>query len=110
MRSQVFVALGSNLDHPRRQLARALRAMDRIARTRVLLRSSNYLSAPLDSPQIDGVPAPAYVNAVVQVATALSPRALLRQLQRIERRQGRFRDPSGPRNLPRTLDLDSLTI
>ena len=108
MRSRVFIALGSNLDHPRRQLARALRAIGRIAGTRVIASSPYYLSAPLDSPDIDGVPAPDYVNAVVQVGTALSPRSLLRQLQRIERRQGRVRSPPGPRNLPRTLDLDLL--
>jgi 2-amino-4-hydroxy-6-hydroxymethyldihydropteridine diphosphokinase len=108
MRSRVFIALGSNLDHPRRQLARAVRALGRIAGTHVLRRSPNYLSAPLDSPATNGVPAPDYVNAVVQVATTLPPRALLRQLQRIERSQGRIRSPSGPRNLPRTLDLDLL--
>jgi 2-amino-4-hydroxy-6-hydroxymethyldihydropteridine diphosphokinase len=108
MRSRVFIALGSNLHHPRRQLARALRAIGRIAGTQLLRGSPNYLSTPLDSPDIDGVPAPDYVNAVVQVATALPPRALLRQLQRIERRQGRIRSASGPRNLPRTLDLDLL--
>jgi 2-amino-4-hydroxy-6-hydroxymethyldihydropteridine diphosphokinase len=108
MQSRAFIALGSNLDHPRRQLARAVRAIGRIAGTRVLRRSPNYLSAALDSPDIDGVPAPDYVNAVVQVATALTPRSLLRHLQRIERRQGRVRSPSGTRNLPRTLDLDLL--
>jgi 2-amino-4-hydroxy-6-hydroxymethyldihydropteridine diphosphokinase len=108
MRSRVFIALGSNLHHPRRQLARALRGIERIPGTQVRRVSPNYLSAPVDSPDIDGAPAPDYVNAVVQVATALSPRALLRQLQRIERRQGRIRSVSGPRNLPRTLDLDLL--
>jgi 2-amino-4-hydroxy-6-hydroxymethyldihydropteridine diphosphokinase len=108
MRSRVFIALGSNLHHPRRQLARALDAIRRIARTQVLRRSPSYLTAPIDSPAVNGVPAPDYVNAVVQVATALPPRALLRQLQRIERRQGRVRSRSGPRNLPRTLDLDLL--
>ena len=93
---------------PAAKLARALRAIGRIAGTQLLRGSPNYLSTPLDSPDIDGVPAPDYVNAVVQVATALPPRALLRQLQRIERRQGRIRGASGPRNLPRTLDLDLL--
>lgn len=108
MPAPVFIGLGSNLVHPRRQLARAVRALNRIAGTRVLRQSPYYVSAPLDSPDIAGMPAPDYINAVVQLATALPPRALLRQMQRIEHRQGRARLPDAPRNLPRTLDLDLL--
>jgi 2-amino-4-hydroxy-6-hydroxymethyldihydropteridine diphosphokinase len=108
MHGRVFIALGSNLEHPRRQLARAVRALGRVPGTRVLRASPNYASAALDSAAANGVPAPDYVNAVVQVSTTLAPRALLRQLQRIERRQGRVRKLAEPRNLPRTLDLDLL--
>jgi 2-amino-4-hydroxy-6-hydroxymethyldihydropteridine diphosphokinase len=108
MASRVFIALGSNLDHPRRQLARALRAIARIARTRITARAPNYVSAPVDSPLVDGAAAPDYVNTVVQVTTALAPRALLARLQRIERGQGRVRRAGAARNLPRTLDLDLL--
>ena len=108
MPARVFIALGSNLDHPRRQLARAVRAISKLPSTRVLQVSPNYASAALDSPVVNGVPSPDYVNAVVRVSTALAPRALLRHLQRIERRQGRVRTLAGPRNLPRTIDLDLL--
>jgi 2-amino-4-hydroxy-6-hydroxymethyldihydropteridine diphosphokinase len=48
------------------------------------------------------------VNAVVAVRTTLGPRALLRRLQGIERRQHRHRKAGEPRNAPRTLDLDLL--
>jgi 2-amino-4-hydroxy-6-hydroxymethyldihydropteridine diphosphokinase len=54
------------------------------------------------------VPQPDYVNAVAILATALAPVALLRRLHAIERQQRRRRDPHGPRNAPRTLDLDLL--
>jgi len=99
-----FVGLGSNLAHPRRQLARAVRAIARLPRMRVIAVSPNYASAPIgcDTPQPD------YVNAVVAVRTALQPRALLAALHSIERRQHRRRDREPKRNASRTLDLDLL--
>jgi 2-amino-4-hydroxy-6-hydroxymethyldihydropteridine diphosphokinase len=99
-----FVGLGSNLAHPRRQLARAVRAIARLPRLRVIAVSPNYASAPIgcDSPQPD------YVNAVVAVRTALQPHALLAALHAIERRQHRRRDREPKRNASRTLDLDLL--
>jgi 2-amino-4-hydroxy-6-hydroxymethyldihydropteridine diphosphokinase len=79
MSTVAFVALGSNLAHPRRQLARAVAALSRLPQTRV-----------------------------VALRTSLSPRALLVHLQAIERAQGRERGAASPRNAPRTLDLDLL--
>jgi 2-amino-4-hydroxy-6-hydroxymethyldihydropteridine diphosphokinase len=99
-----LVGLGSNLAHPRRQLARAVRAIARLPRLRVVAVSPNYASAPVgcDTPQPD------YVNAVVAIRTALQPRALLAALHGIERRQQRRRDRESKRNASRTLDLDLL--
>lgn len=98
-----YVGLGSNLGHPRRQLARAVRMLERLPRTRVVAVSPNYATAPV------GVttPQPDYVNAVAVLDTALAPRALLARLQAIERRHRRTR-VEGERNAPRTLDLDLL--
>ena len=98
-----FVGLGSNLAHPRRQLAKAVRALARLPRTRLVAVSPSYVSAPVGA---DG-PQPDYVNAVALVDTALAPRALLARLLAIEHRQRRRRVP-GARNAPRTLDLDLL--
>jgi 2-amino-4-hydroxy-6-hydroxymethyldihydropteridine diphosphokinase len=103
MATRAYVGLGSNLDHPRRQLCRALARLDAIRGVRVLGVSSNYVTAA-----IGGAPQPDYVNAVVLVATSLAPRALLARMQAIERRQHRRRDAQTPRNAPRTLDLDLL--
>ena len=99
-----FLGLGSNLAHPRRQVARAVRAIARLPRLRVVAVSPTYATAPIgcDAPQPD------YVNAVVAVRTALGPRALLATLQSIERRQHRRRDREPSRNASRTLDLDLL--
>lgn len=99
-----YIGLGSNLAHPRRRLALALRALGRVPGLRVVAASRNYASAPMDSVVIQ----PDYVNAVARVRTSLPPRALLAALQRIERRQHRRREREHARNLPRTLDLDLL--
>jgi 2-amino-4-hydroxy-6-hydroxymethyldihydropteridine diphosphokinase len=100
----VIVGLGSNLAHPRRQLARATRAIARLPGTRLLRVSRNYVSEPVGA----SIPQPDYVNAAVALRTALAPRALLRLLHAIERQQQRRRGPGTPRNAPRTLDLDLL--
>ncbi|MBI4195192.1 MAG: 2-amino-4-hydroxy-6-hydroxymethyldihydropteridine diphosphokinase [Betaproteobacteria bacterium] len=93
-----FIALGSNLDDPERQVGAALRELAALPRTRLLRASSLYRSAPvgyLDQPD--------FVNAVAAIETGLDPRELLGQLLAIERRHGRVREFP---NAPRTLDLD----
>jgi 2-amino-4-hydroxy-6-hydroxymethyldihydropteridine diphosphokinase len=99
---RVYVGLGSNLAHPRRQLARAMRALARLPRTRVVGVSGNYVSAPVGCPE----PQPEFVNAVAALETTLPPMGLLRQLLAIEHQQRRAR--RRPRNAARTLDLDLL--
>jgi 2-amino-4-hydroxy-6-hydroxymethyldihydropteridine diphosphokinase len=103
MPTRACVGLGSNLAHPRRQLAMALARLDATPGVRVLAVSPNYVSAPIGGP-----PQPDYVNAVALISTTLSPRMLLARLHAIERRQHRHRDLAAPRNAPRTLDLDLL--
>ena len=95
-----LVGLGSNLADPRSQVLRALSSLDRLQHTRLLVRSSLYRSAPLEYVQ-----QPDFINAVAQLETELSPRALLDALLGLERECGRRRKlPNGPR----TLDLDVL--
>src|SRR5512138_1350666 len=96
---RAFVGLGANLDHPRRRLAYAVRALARLPATRVVRVSPNYVSAPIGAT----APQPDYVNAVVEVSTRLGATALLARLHAIERRAGRERDPGQPRNAPRAL-------
>jgi 2-amino-4-hydroxy-6-hydroxymethyldihydropteridine diphosphokinase len=104
MATVAFIGLGSNLAHPRRQIARGLAAIARMPQTRIVALSPNYATAPI---ACEGGQ-PDYVNAVVALRTSLAPRSLLRHLQSIERAQGRDRDAAAPRNAPRTLDLDLL--
>ena len=99
-----YLGLGSNLAHPRRQLARAVRAIRRLPRVHVVAVSPSYVTAPIGAE----TPQPDYVNAVVAVRTKLKPWALLNALQSIERRQHRRREREAKRNASRTLDIDLL--
>ena len=93
------LGVGANLGDPRAAVRKAIEDLAQLPGTVTVAVSSSYRSAPLDA---DG---PDYVNAVVQVSTALSPDALLAALQAIEQQAGRERPY---RNAPRTLDLDIL--
>jgi 2-amino-4-hydroxy-6-hydroxymethyldihydropteridine diphosphokinase len=93
-----FIALGSNLDDPERQVRAGFHELAVLPKTRLVMKSPLYRSAPvgyLDQPD--------FINAVAQIETALQPGALLQALLAIERRHGRTRDFP---NAPRTLDLD----
>jgi 2-amino-4-hydroxy-6-hydroxymethyldihydropteridine diphosphokinase len=103
-RAIAYVGLGSNLAHPRRQLARAEKRLARLPRSRIVAASRNYASAPVG---VEGSQ-PDYVNAVVALSTTLAPRALLARLLAIERRHGRRRPRDATRKLARSLDLDLL--
>ena len=100
--SVAYIALGSNLDDPRRQVLDAMDALAHVPQTHVLQRSHLYRTPPwgvLEQPQ--------FINAVVAVETQLTPHVLLDALLAIEQNAGRVR---GRRNGPRTLDLDLLHV
>lgn len=100
MNHSAFIGLGANLADPMAQVSAAMAALDGLPQTQVLRRSSLYRSAPvgyLDQPD--------FINAVVQLETALPPRALLDALLALEKTFGRTREFL---NAPRTLDLDVL--
>ncbi|MDZ7865569.1 2-amino-4-hydroxy-6-hydroxymethyldihydropteridine diphosphokinase [Acidovorax sp.] len=94
-----FIGLGANLGDRGAALQQALASLATLPQTQVRQVSSLYRSAPVDA---DG---PDYLNAVAELATGLSPTALLQALQAIEVAAGRERLY---RNAPRTLDLDIL--
>jgi 2-amino-4-hydroxy-6-hydroxymethyldihydropteridine diphosphokinase len=96
---RIFVGLGANQGDAEAALASALGALDTLLTTRVVARSSLYVSAPIDAPGAD------YFNAVAELRSQLEPAALLAALQRIEDAHGRTRPYA---NAPRPLDLDLL--
>lgn len=97
-----YVALGSNLGDPRQQLLDAMDALSNLPDTRLLQRSRLYRTPPWGM-----LEQPPFINAAVELDTALSPHALLDALLAIEQRAGRVR---AERNGPRTLDLDLLHV
>jgi len=97
-----YVALGSNLGDPRQQLLDAMAALANLPDTRLLQRSRLYRTPPWGM-----LEQPPFINAAVELDTALSPHALLDAMLAIEQRAGRVR---AERNGPRTLDLDLLHV
>jgi 2-amino-4-hydroxy-6-hydroxymethyldihydropteridine diphosphokinase len=95
-----YVALGSNLQDPVRQVRSGMSALARLPDTRLIAHSSLYRTAPVGK-----LDQPDFVNAVAHLETGLEPERLLQALLDIERRQGRVRSE---RNGARTLDLDLL--
>ena len=96
-----YIALGSNLDDPVAQIQHAIKQLNSIRQTRLVLQSSLYKSSPL-GPQDQ----PDFINAVVGVLTQLNAMELLLELQFIEQRIGRVRPVE--RWGARIIDLDVL--
>jgi 2-amino-4-hydroxy-6-hydroxymethyldihydropteridine diphosphokinase len=94
-----YVALGSNLSDPRRQVENAFQALAAMPDARLIARSSLWRSAPLGPSD-----QPEFVNAVAGLVTTLAPRDFLASLQAIERRLGKT-EPA-VRWGPRVIDLD----
>jgi len=98
-----YVAIGSNLADPQRQVEQAFDALSRMPGTTLVRRSGLWRSRPM-GPQDQ----PGFVNAAAGLLTALGPRELLEAMQAIERRVGRT--PPAQRWGPRVIDLDLLAF
>jgi 2-amino-4-hydroxy-6-hydroxymethyldihydropteridine diphosphokinase len=98
MTERALIALGSNVGHRAACLASARVAIATLPRTRLLATSRVEETAPFGL----GAQGP-YLNQMLLAATQLTPLALLRALQRIERALGRVRSR---RWGARTIDLD----
>ena len=94
-----YLALGANLGDAQQAVHQAMRDIAQLPDTRLLACSSLYRTAPVESS------GPDYINAVVQIETALQPLALLHAIHALEQAAGRERPW---RNAPRTLDIDIL--
>lgn len=99
-RYRVLLGVGGNIGDTRRRMNHLwhyLGSLSQLCRTRsgVILRNPPF--GFLDQNDFD--------NTVIEIATSLQPKALLRLIWRIEKRFGRRRSFA---NAPRTLDLDIL--
>ena len=101
--AEAFIALGGNIADVRSTFQRAIMMLCDGVQVRLAARSSDYRTPPW------GITIqPAFVNAVIAVATTLSPQVLLARAQDCERALGRNRAQE-TRWGPRTIDLDLLT-
>ena len=104
--ARAVIALGSNLGDREATLLAATREIADSDGVELVAASSLHETAALRPDGIDP-DAPAYLNAVVIVETALDPRALLEVLRGIEQEHGRVRSE---RWGDRTLDLDIIDV
>ena len=96
-----FLSLGSNLGDRLDHLSKAVTALAKQPKIKVIKVSSVYQTKPVGGPEQDD-----YLNAVVKIQTELSAHELLAVTQSIENNEGRVREV---RWGPRTLDIDVLT-
>jgi 2-amino-4-hydroxy-6-hydroxymethyldihydropteridine diphosphokinase len=98
--ADVLIALGGNVGDVRATFQKAIANICGMAQAAVLARSSDYATPPWGEPD-----QPRFINACIQIETALDPHALMFTLHRIEKKFGRDRARE-TRWGPRTLDLD----
>jgi 2-amino-4-hydroxy-6-hydroxymethyldihydropteridine diphosphokinase len=98
-----FIALGSNLGDPPRQIKIAMEAIKNLPETMLMASAAPQWYAPVGGPANQGN----FLNTAVHVRTVLAPAALLSQMLAIESRQGRIRS-NQQRYGPRCIDLDLL--
>jgi 2-amino-4-hydroxy-6-hydroxymethyldihydropteridine diphosphokinase len=100
--AEALLALGGNVGGVRAAFERAIAMLCDDGTVRLVTRSSDYRTPPWGVAD-----QPAFINAVIIVATSLDPHALLARAQGIERALGRNRS-SEPRWGPRPIDIDIL--
>ncbi len=101
----VFVALGSNMGDARAHVRKAMERLQDLS-ARPLLKSSLWLSAPIDCPPSSD----SFVNAVVGLSPlpGETPETLLSKLRALEKDFGR--QPKKVLNEPRPMDLDLIAF
>jgi 2-amino-4-hydroxy-6-hydroxymethyldihydropteridine diphosphokinase len=101
VRVRAFVGIGSNVGDRQAHCAEAQAHLGRLPETDVLR-----VSPLVETQPAEGAAGGPFLNGVAELATALSPRHLLRELQAIEGALGRPSDHA--RGTARTIDLDIL--
>ena len=100
--ASALIALGGNVGDVRATFGKAIANICGMAQAALLARSSDYSTPPWGEED-----QPRFINACIEIDTALDPHALLFVLHKVEQKFGRDR-PKERRWGPRTLDLDLL--
>ena len=98
--ASVLIALGGNVGDVRETFRKAIANICGMTQAALVARSSDYVTPPWGGEKQDR-----FVNACIEIDTALDPHALLFTLHKIEKKFGRDRTKE-TRWGPRTLDLD----
>lgn len=97
---KAYLGLGSNLGERERNIKLALEGLAKVPGIKVTRCSSFYETEPVD------VAGGCFINAAIEIETALHPISLWRHLQALEREMGR--PETRERGSPRTIDFDLL--
>jgi 2-amino-4-hydroxy-6-hydroxymethyldihydropteridine diphosphokinase len=100
--AEAFIALGGNVGDVRATFDRAIDLLCHSDEVRLKARSSDYRTPPWGVTD-----QPPFINAVITIATTLTPHALLHRAQDCERALGRDREHERHWG-PRPIDLDLL--
>ena len=95
-----YIGVGSNIDDRRKFIDSSIVELKKVRGVSVTRVSSVYETLP-----VSDIPQGKYLNGVIEIETDISPKALLKELNRIEEKLGRKRTV---KNAPRTIDLDIL--
>jgi len=95
-----YIGIGSNIGDRQKFIDSSIAELKKVRGLRVTRLSSIYETLP-----VSDIPQEKYLNGVIEIETSIRPKALLKELNRIEEIFGRKRTI---RNAPRTIDLDIL--
>jgi 2-amino-4-hydroxy-6-hydroxymethyldihydropteridine diphosphokinase len=98
----VLIALGGNVGDVRATFEKAIANICGMTQAALVARSSDYATPPWGEED-----QPPFINACIEIDTALDPHALLFVLHKVEQKFGRDRSKER-RWGPRTLDLDMI--
>ena len=98
--ARALIALGGNIGDVRATFQKAIAHIRGVTQAVLLARSSDYTTPPWG--EVEQAP---FINACIEIDTALDPHALLFALHKVEAKFGRDRSKE-QRWGPRTLDLD----
>jgi 2-amino-4-hydroxy-6-hydroxymethyldihydropteridine diphosphokinase len=100
--ASVLIALGGNVGDVRGTFRKAIANICGMTQAALVARSSDYITPPWGDEQQDR-----FINACIEIETALDPHALLFTMHKIEKKFGR--DRANERHWgPRSLDLDMI--
>lgn len=95
-----YIGIGSNIGDRQSYIDRAIEKLKKNRHIKLKKVSTIYETEP-----VSDIPQGMFLNAVIEMETALKPETLLKELNSIEESLGRVRTA---KNAPRTIDLDIL--